>query len=125
MSQPTEQVERMVDLVRKGEITVFIRRAHEFEPADLADVLAALDEEERLAVVQALPAQLSSQALAEMPEEAHAEETLAALDPAQAGEIVGELDDDDAASILRELEPEEQERILSTVEKLTWHTEWT
>ena len=55
----------MVDLVRNGEIPVFVRRAHDFEPADLADVLAALDEDERLAVVQALPAELSSQALAE------------------------------------------------------------
>ena len=116
MSQPSEHVGRMVDLVRKGEITVFIRRAHDYEPADLADVLAALDEEERLQVVQALPAELSSQALAEMPEEAHAEDTLAALDPEQAGEIVRELEDDDAAGMLRELDPEEQERILSTVE---------
>ena len=116
MSQPSEHVGRMVDLVRKGEITVFIRRAHDYEPADLADVLAALDEEERLQVVQALPAELSSQALAEMPEEAHAEDTLAALDPEQAGDIVRELEDDDAAGMLRELDPEEQERILSTVE---------
>ena len=63
--------------------------------------------------MQALPPELSSQALAEMPEEEHAEETLAALDPEQAAEIVEELDDDDAADILGELEPETQERILS------------
>lgn len=116
MSAPKEGIERMVDLVRRGEITVFIRRAHEYEPADLADVLAALDGEERLAVVQALPAELSGQALVEMPDEAHAEETLAALDPGQAAEIVEELDDDDAADILREMDPADQERILSTVE---------
>jgi magnesium transporter len=116
MTTPNEHIERMVDLVRSGEITVFIRRAHDFEPADLADVLAALDDDERVAVVQALPAELSSQALAEMPEDAHAEETLAALDPERAGEIVGELDDDDAADILREMDPADKERILSTVE---------
>ena len=116
MNSPNEHVGRMVDLVRNGEITVFIRRAHDFEPADLADVLAALDEDERLAVVQALPAELSSHALAEMPEDAHAEDTLAALDSERAGEIVEELDDDDAADILRDLDPQDQERILSTVE---------
>ena len=116
MTEPNEHVERMVDLVRNGEITVFIRRAHDYEPADLADVLAALDEEERVAIVRALPAELSSQALAELPEDAHAEETLAALEPERAGEIVRELDDDDAADILREMSPEDQERILSTVE---------
>ena len=116
MTAPNEHIDRMVDLVRNGEITVFIRRAHDFEPADLADVLAALDEEERLAVVQALPVELSSQALAEMPEDQHAEETLAKLDPERAGEIVTELNDDDAADILRTLDPEDQERILATVE---------
>jgi magnesium transporter len=116
MSVSPDRVEWMVDLVRNGEIPVFVRRAHDFEPADLADVLAALDEEERVAVVQALPPELSSQALAELPEDAHAEQTLAALSPERAAEIVEELEDDDAAGILRELEPETQKAILQEVE---------
>jgi magnesium transporter len=106
----------MVELVRRGELALFTRRAHDFEPADLAEVLTALDEKERVSAVQALPPELSSQALAEMPEEAHAEETLAALDPDLAAEIVDELDDDDAADILGELDPKRQEQILSAVE---------
>jgi magnesium transporter len=106
----------MVGLVRNGEIAAFVRHAGEFEAADLADVLSALDEQERLAAVQALPPELSSQALAEMPEEDHAEDTLAALAPAQAAEIVDELEDDDAADILGELPPAQQERILQEVE---------
>jgi magnesium transporter len=116
MSNANDNVERMVELVRSGEITDFVRQAHDFEPADLAVVLAALDEEERVAVVQALPAELSSQALAEMPEGTHAEETLAALSPERAAEIVEELEDDDAADMLRDLAPEAQQRILSEVE---------
>lgn len=116
MSASPDRVEWMVDLVRNGEIPVFVRRAHDFEPADLADVLAALDEDERVAVVQALPPELSSQALAELPEDAHPEQTLAALSPERAAEIVEELEDDDAAGILRELEPETQEAILQEVE---------
>ncbi len=116
MSNPNDNVERMVELVRSGEIPDFVRQAHDFEPADLADVLAALDEEERVAVVQALPAELSSQALAEMPEGTHAEDTLAALSPERAAEIVEELEDDDAADMLRDLAPEAQQRILSEVE---------
>ena len=116
MSASPDRVEWMVDLVRNGEIPVFVRRAHDFEPADLADVLAALDEDERLAVVQALPPELSSQALAELPEDAHAEDTLAALSPERAAQIVEELEDDDAAGILREMEPDTQERILQGVE---------
>jgi magnesium transporter len=113
---PDDKVARMVDLVRSGAITVFVRRAHEFEPADLADVLSALDEQDRLTAVRALPAELSGQALAEMPEEEHAGVTLAALAPEQAAEIVEALPDDDAADILGELTPAAQERILSTLE---------
>jgi magnesium transporter len=109
-------LDRMVELVRKGELALFIRRAHDLEPADLADVLTTLDEQERVTVVQALPPELSSHALAEMPEDAHASETLAALDPGQAAEIVEELDDDDAADILGELDEAKQEQILSEVE---------
>jgi magnesium transporter len=109
-------LDRMVELVRKGDIAHFIRRAHDIEPADLADVLSALDDKQRVAVVQALPPELSSQALAEMPEEAHAGETLAALDPGQAADIVEELDDDDAADMLRDLDRNQQEQILSEVE---------
>ncbi len=116
MTDPNEKIDRMVELVRTGEIPAFVRRAHDFEAADLADVLSALDEQERVTVVRALPVELSSQALAEMSEEAHAEDTLAALDAERAAEIVEELEDDDAADILGELPIAEQERILKEVE---------
>jgi magnesium transporter len=114
--QSEERIERMVGLVQAGDISSFVREAHDYEPADLADVLARLEEPERVVAVRALPPELSSQALAEMPEDAHAEETLAALDPAQAAEIVEELEDDDAADILRELDAETKEHILQEVE---------
>lgn len=116
MTTAADRIDRMVQLVRKGELAAFVRRAHDFEAADLADVLAALEDEERVAVVHALPAELSSQALAEMPEDAHAGETLAALEPGRAAEIVEELEDDDAADILGELPIADQERILKEVE---------
>jgi magnesium transporter len=106
----------MVELARGGRIDAFVERAQDLEPADLADVLAALDDRERLAVVQALPPELSGEALVEMPEGMHAEDTLAALGTERAAEIVEELEDDDAADLLGELDPEAQERILSEVE---------
>ena len=109
-------VTELVALVRDGKLDEFAARAGELEPADLADVLAALEDNERVTAVQALPAEISSQALIEMPDEEHAGETLAALDPEQAANIVEELADDDAADILGDLAPAEQERILSEVE---------
>jgi len=116
VNSPDDKVERMVDLAQTGEIAAFVRRAREFEPADLADVLAALDGHDRLTVVQALPPDLSGQALVEMAEASLAEDTLAALAPERAAEIVEELEDDDAADILGDLPLADQERILFTLE---------
>ncbi|MBA3658507.1 MAG: magnesium transporter [Gemmatimonadales bacterium] len=116
MSDIADPLAEMVGLVRGGRIQEFVRRAHDVEPADLADVLAELGDDERLIVVRALPPDLSSQALAEMSEESHAEATLAALDPEQAAVIVEQLEDDDAADILGELPPETREPILDEIE---------
>jgi magnesium transporter len=111
-----ERLDEIVALIREGHLEAFIARAWDLEPADLADVLAAFDQDERMHLVRILPVELSSQALAEMPDDAHAEELLAALDPEQAADIVDELEDDDAADLLGELEPDQQERILASVE---------
>jgi magnesium transporter len=112
----SKTLDALVALVRTGRLPDFVARARKLEPPDLADVLSSLDEADRLTAVRALPPGVSGEALVEMSEEAHAEDTLAALAPAQAAEIVEELADDDAADILRELDPEAQERILSEVE---------
>jgi magnesium transporter len=116
VSALTEHHQAMIELARAGRIEAFIALAQKLEPADLADILAHLDVEDRFRVVRAMPPRLSGEALVEMPEGSHPEATLAALAPAHAAEIVEELEDDDAADLLGELEPETQERILSEVE---------
>ncbi len=116
MTDSEARIDRLVEMVRSGDLPSFVREAHDYEPADLADVLAQLEEPDRVAAVRALPPEVSSQALAEMPQEAHAEETLAALDLAQAAEIVEELDDDDAADLLGELDSQTKEHILQAIE---------
>ena len=116
MSALTEHHQAMVELARAGRIEAFVALAKKLEPADLADILARLEPEERFRVVGAMPPRLSGGALVEMPEGAHPEATLAALGPVRAAEIVEELEDDDAADLLGELEPEAQERILSEIE---------
>ena len=109
-------LKQLLSLIREGRFDEFIGRAEELDPVDLADVLAGLDDDERLDLVRRLPPELSSHALVEMPDESHAEDTLAALDPSVAADIVEELEDDDAADLLGELEVDEQERILAEVE---------
>lgn len=107
---------RMLGLLRDGNVSEFFARARMLEPADLADVLALADEDERVEIAKLLPPDLTGEALVAMPDVEHAEDTLAALTTEQAAEIVGEMPDDDAADILGELEPEQQQRILSAVE---------
>ncbi len=116
MSAGVPTLDGMVELARAGRFDDFIRLAHDLEPVDLGDILAALDEDERLQVVRLLPPSLSGEAMVEMPEEAHAEEVLAALDAETAADIVEELEDDDAADLLGDMEPEDQLRILAAVE---------
>ncbi len=116
MSHNQLAIDAAIEVFRAGDPEAFAATAATLEPADLADVLASLADDERLQAVRALPPEISAEALAEMPEDAHAEDTLAALDPEVAADIVEELDDDDAADILGELEPEAQERILAATE---------
>lgn len=116
MTPRTSPQPGLADLLRAGRVEEFVRRALGMEPADLADVLSSLDDAERLTAVRALPPEISGEALVEMSEEEHAEDTLAALEPGKAADIVEEMSDDDAADLLQELEPEDQERILSNVE---------
>ncbi|MEP6572475.1 MAG: magnesium transporter [Gemmatimonadota bacterium] len=116
MTTRPKLVSSMLELIRSGNLKGFLLRAQTAEPADLGDVLASLDDEERLEVIYALPRRLSGQALIEMPDEVQAEETLVALEPETAGEIVEELSDDDAADLVGGLALEDQERILSEVE---------
>lgn len=109
-------VQKLLGLVRDGRVAQFVELAEQLEPADLADVLAEADEDERVEIVKLLPPSLSGSALWELPGEEHAEDTLAALEPAEAADIVEEMPDDDAADLLGELEPEEQRRILAQVD---------
>ncbi len=117
MNETPTTIEALIAIFRSGQTEAFQRMASELDSADLADVLAELQDDERLEAVRILPPEISANALAALPEDVHAEETLAALDPEQAADIVEELEDDDAADLIGELEPEEQERILGRVEE--------
>jgi magnesium transporter len=108
--------ERLIALLRDGHVSEFLAHARMLEPADLADVLALADDDERVEIAKLLPPDLTGEALVAMPDLEHAEDTLAALTTEEAAEIVGEMRDDDAADILGELAPEQQQRILSAVE---------
>ncbi|HET7322007.1 MAG TPA: CBS domain-containing protein, partial [Longimicrobiaceae bacterium] len=110
-------LEELRGLIASGSRHAIHDRLARHHPSDLADLLAALDEEERRHVLLALtptPA-LAAEALAEMEWEEHPEDALAALDPAEIARFVSQLSDDDAADIIGELDADDQERILGAL----------
>ncbi|HEX2204372.1 MAG TPA: magnesium transporter [Longimicrobium sp.] len=86
-------------------------------PSDVADLLEALDEDDRMRVLSVLSEEpaLVAEALAEMEPEEHPEESLAAMEPEQIAAVVAELSDDDAADMIAELDPEDQDRVLAAL----------
>ena len=107
--------EELRQLAESGDVARILARARELHPSDLSDILAALDEGVRLKLVHTLPPEIVSEALAEMEEEEHPEQVLAALRPEKAADIVEELEDDDAVDLIGDLPPEIAARILTYV----------
>ncbi|MBI1392216.1 MAG: magnesium transporter [Alphaproteobacteria bacterium] len=86
----------------------------ELHPADLADLIGHLDEEERAAFMGLLGGRLPSEVLPEL-DASLTEEVVSAMTPAAVAEAVVELDTDDAAFILEELDEAKRAEILAEV----------
>ena len=95
------------------ELRAFLEELH---PSDIADLIEHFEEEEdRVRILDLLPAELASETLAEMEAHEHPEEILVAMEPDRIGALLEELSSDDAADIIGELEPEDQARVLATL----------
>ncbi len=116
MTETSGPQETLRALAEAGDVEQFLERAGDVHASDLSDVLADLDESVRLKLVQRLPPEISSEAIAEMEVEEHPEELLAALPSDTAAHIVQELSDDDAVDLLGELPPDTAAGILAEVE---------
>ena len=116
LEESRQRLERLEALLEAGDdiaLTAFLDDLH---PSDVADLIEHLDEDaERVRVLDLLPAEVASEALAEMEAHEHPEEILVALQPERIGELLGELSNDDAADLIGELEPEDQARVLATL----------
>jgi len=105
---------RLRALAESGDTDALGELIQDLHPSDIADLLESLEEEGlRIALVRALPAEVASEALAEMEEGEARAELLAGLTPETRAELFQELTDDDAADLIAELAPEEQARVLS------------
>lgn len=82
--------------------------------ADLADLLEALNDEERAALIQALGPTFDPETLTHLDEFVR-EQVLEALGPAAAGKVVAQLETDDAVEVLADLDEEERASILAAL----------
>ena len=112
-----DRTEELRALADDGRIEELVETLTELDihPSDVADLIEGLDGEEQRAVLRTLPAEMASEALAEMEEGEERDELVASLDPSITASLLHEMADDDAADLLGDLEPGEQERILDAL----------
>ena len=112
-SQRVTRLEALLESGAEADLRLMLEDLH---PSDVADLIEQFDEEEdRVRILDLLPAELASETLAEMEAHQHPEEILVALDPDRIGALLDELSNDDAADIIGELDPEDQARVLATL----------
>ena len=116
MTEPRILVEELTRFAKAGDFETFRERAERIHPSDLADAFAALDEDLRVRLIERLPPELVSPALAEMEPEEGPLEVLEALPDEHAADIVEELAADDAADVIADLPPERADTILKLVD---------
>ena len=116
MTEDRQLFEELRQLAVAGDTEQFLERVRDLPSPDLSDVLAGLEEETRLRIVQSLPPEIVSEAIAEMEENEHPEELLASLVTSKAADIVDELEVDDAADLISDLPADKAAQILSAVE---------
>lgn len=85
-------------------------------PSEIAQFLDALPPKARERIINILPIEIASEAIAEMDPESHPETLLGNLHPELAGDIVEELSDDDAVDLLNELPADKREKILDEMD---------
>ncbi len=115
MELTLEEVRRLLELGGSGqeELIGLIESTH---PADLADIIEQLDEQERKGFFSLLPAEIASQTLAETREEDQ-EELIKSMDDRTLHEVFEELPDDDATDIVQELSEQEAQRVMSVIDE--------
>ncbi len=109
-----EFVDSVSEAIAGGDIEVFNYLTKELHPADIADLLGLLREDERIALIEMSGGGVSPDVLAELDEDLRAE-IVDAMGSEKVAEAVAELDTDDAAFVLEDLDEEKQAAILAEV----------
>ncbi|MBN1464960.1 magnesium transporter [candidate division KSB1 bacterium] len=87
----------------------------DFHPADLAEILQDLEDEERAYLFSLMTAETASEVMTEL-DEVTREDIVSDLETARLSEIVDEMDSDDAADVVAELPQDIQVEVLAHIE---------
>lgn len=109
-----EFVQSVSDAVDKRDIEVFNYLTKDMHPADIADLMGLLREEERSILIEMSGGGLSPDVLAELDDDLR-EDVIEAMGPEKVAEAVTELDTDDGAFLLEDLDEEKRAEILAEV----------
>lgn len=109
-----EFVRSVSDVISKNDSEGFEFLTKDLHPADIADLIGLLPDEERLALFEILGGDLAPDVLAELDDDLR-ESVVQALDPGKVAKAIAELDTDDAAFILEDLPEEKRAEILADV----------
>lgn len=107
-------IKNVQELIRKRDKNGLRELVDKLSPADLADLIEHIDEEERIFIFEILEPQNAGEVLKEV-ESPFQESILSELDNNAVSEIVQEMDSDDAADIVGDLP---RERIREIIEKV-------
>lgn len=109
-----EFVQSVSDAVDKRDIEVFNYLTKDMHPADIADLIGLLREEERSILIDMFGGSLPSDVLAELDDDLR-EDVVEAMGTEKVAEAVTELDTDDGAFLLEDLDEDKQAEILAEV----------
>ena len=109
-----EFVTSVSDVIQAEDVLGFEFLTKDLHPADIADLIGLIGDDERATLITMLSASVMPDVLAELDDDLR-ESVVEAMGSAKVAEAVAELDTDDAAFVLEDLDEEKRAEILAEV----------
>jgi len=116
MEKILERLEELDQLIEQGRELDIIRLISTFHPADIADVIDALDEEKKKKLFGLLQVETAADVIMEI-DEISRELIVEDISQDKLTQIVDDMESDDATDLIGELPQEQAQEILSHIDK--------
>jgi len=111
----SEFLAKLKSALNQGNLEDAVQLLTDLHPADIADLLESLEEEEKRAIFQELNTEVASEVISYLSEFSQ-EQILSDLSHRRLGQIVDEMDSDDAADLLTGMPEEVVEKVLARID---------